>query len=124
MADVNEIVRTCEYYWRNWERYKQIPSGCYRQSGEKPNFYVCPAQLNANKDEVVQAYERLDAIFSSVRVHSRKRDWAVIDHDAVRGDAAFWTLEHGAGGSEPTTIDDPSKACLAIAIQNERLSTA
>jgi hypothetical protein len=119
MGDTSRIIETAEYHWRSWERYRRVPSGCYRQSWEKPNFYVCAARLSASRHEVKEAFERLGRTFDHVRVNSRNGAGEVFDHDAVSDRAAFWTLELGEGCSRPG--DGGSEhVCLAIAIDNAR----
>jgi hypothetical protein len=119
MGDTSTIVETAEYLWRQWERYRRVPSGCHRRNWEEPNFYVCAARLSASKREVKEAFEGLGRKFDHVRVNSRNREWEVFAHDAVSDKAAFWTLELGEGCSRPGDAG-PEQVCLAIAIDNER----
>jgi hypothetical protein len=119
MGDTRAIIETATHYWRYWAKYSSVPSGCYRQTWKKPNFYVCATRLSASTREVKEAFEGLDREFDHVRVNSRKSDWEVFDHDSVSDRAAFWTLELGEGCSRPGD-DGPEQVCLAIAIDNER----
>lgn len=116
--ETSRIIETAEYYWRFWERYRRVPSGCYAQSWKKPKFYMCAGRLSASRHEVKEAFERLSQEFDDVRVNSRNRDGEVFDHDFVSGKAASWTLELGEGGGRPGD-DGPEQVCLAIAIENE-----
>lgn len=118
-GDVANIVNTAEYFWRFWDRYQVVPTGCYRQSFDKPFFFVCNSRLSASKDETQDAFRRLERQFDQVRVNSRRRDWDVFDHNAVHDNADFWTLEHGPGCDRPG-LDDRSRYCFVIAVDNER----
>ena len=118
-GDVENIVSTAEYYWRFWDRNQIVPSGCVRQSFDKPFFFVCASRLSANRSETREAFERLERRFDHVRVNSRQRDWDVFDHNAVNERAAFWTLEHGQGCDRPG-LDERSRYCFVIAVDNEQ----
>ena len=83
-GDASTIVQTAEYYWRYWERYRRVPSGCFRQAWKEPNFFVCAGRLSASRDEVKEAFERLGREFDHVRVNSRLRDGEVFQHDERR----------------------------------------
>ena len=117
--DTSSILETARYYWRYWERYRRVPSGCYARSWKEPNFFVCAGRLSASKRAVRDAFELFDREFDHVRVNSRKEDWAVIDDDSVSDRAAPWTLELGDGCSRPGD-DGPEQVCLVIAIDNVR----
>ena len=119
MGDTSAIIEAAKHYWRYWEKYRRVPSGCYRRSWEEPNFYVCATRLSASRREVKEAFEGLDREFDHVRVNSRNRDWEVFDQHSVSEKAALWTLELGEGCSRPDDAG-PEQVCLAIAIDNER----
>ncbi len=118
-GDVSNIVQSAEYYWRYYDRYRVVPSGCYRQSWDKPWFFVCSSRLSASQGEAKDAHRELERRFNDVRVNSRKRDWDVFDHNEVRESADFWTLEHGEGCSRPGD-DKKWNVCLVIAVGNEK----
>src|SRR5690349_17715789 len=114
-----EIINDASYYWDQWTRYRSIPSGCYRQDWQKPNFYVCSSRRYANRYDTQQAFWELQRRYGNVRVNSRRNDWNVFNHNDVSDHADFWTIEYGYGCFQPGN-DRLNEYCFLIAVQNDR----